>query len=98
MIAVLDQRSSTALLLVLFGLIVGTSLSAFAVGRRTWLRVPGAALAAAFVVAWLLLNSRIEGRTLIAVTDTNGLNVADLLALPALRLLVLLTWRAWQDR
>ena len=62
-------------------------------GNRRW-EVPGAALAGAGVVAWLLTNGPYEGAMSLAVFEGNGLTVADLLVVPALLLLAQLSWRS----
>ena len=83
------MRPLTALLL----LFVGTGVAYVGVDRRRW-EVPGAALAAAGVTAWLLTNGPYEGRTLLILAAGNGLTVADLLVVPAAVLLARLSWRA----
>ena len=72
---------------------VGTFLAYAGLGNRRW-EVPGAALAGAGVVAWLLTNGPFEGAVLLTVFDGNGLTVADLLVVPALVLLAQLSWRS----
>ncbi len=83
------MRPLTALLVL--GL--GTVLAYAGVSNRRW-EVPGAALAGAGVVAWLLSNGTYEGAVLLDVFDGNGLTVADLLAIPAVLLLAQLSWRS----
>ena len=83
------MRPLTALLVLL----VGTVLAYAGMGNRRW-EVPGAALAGAGVVAWLLTNGPYEGSVVLAVFEGNGLTVADLLVVPALLLLARLSWRS----
>lgn len=97
--ATLFQRGNGLLLVVLLGLALGTVLCVFALsGERSWLRVPASALAASAAVAWLILDKRVEGAVLLRVARGHGLTVADLVALPALGLVALLTVLAYRDR
>ena len=83
------MKPLTALLVLL----VGTILAYVGIGNRRW-EVPGASLAGAGVVAWLLTNGPYEGAVLLVIFDGNGLTVADLLVVPAVLLLALLSWRS----
>lgn len=70
----------------------GTALAVAALRRRS-LDVLAVALAAAGATGWLLSNGVGEGAVLFEVLQGNGLTVADLLAVPALVLVVVLSWR-----
>jgi len=88
------QVSQTLLLLALLLLITGTAVAALALGGRTWLRLPGVALASAGSAAWLLLDKTLEGPLLVDLEGAHGLVLADLLVLPAV---VLCAWLAVDD-
>lgn len=97
-VTLVDERSTTAIVLVLCALLVGTVVAACALGSRSWLRVPGAAVATGSAVAWLLVSGPVEGRTLLRLTPRNGLSVADLLVAPAVVVVGVLCWQAYRDR
>lgn len=93
-----DERSMPVVLVVLLALVVGTALAALAVAGRRWLAVPGAAAAAGTSVAWLLLNSLLDGPVLFASPRGIGVHAGDLLGIPAVVLVAILCQRAWRDR
>ena len=93
LIAFLPGDRAEALYALSFLLLgAGTALAAGALRVRR-LDVLGAALGAAGATSWMLSNGEGEGAVLLEVLDGNGLTVADLLALPAVVLVVVLCWR-----
>ena len=91
--ALVESRRDVLLyLLSLSSLLVGTALCVAAL-RHAVLDVVAVAVACGGAAAWLLSNGPGEGRTVVEVLPDNGLTVADLVALPAAALVVLLCWR-----
>ena len=91
-----SARDQRLYVLALALLVVGTALAALAL-RVAALDVLAVTVAAAGATAWLLSSGPAEGPTLIVVLPGNGLTLADLAALPALALVVLLSWRRLRD-
>ena len=92
-----DVREQRLYVLALGLLVLGTLLAALSLIVRG-LDVLSVAVAAAGIVAWLLSSGPAEGRTLLVVLPGNGLTQADLLALPAMVLLLVLSWRRLRGR
>jgi hypothetical protein len=84
-----DQKLYVATLALLT---VGSLLALVAV-RLARLEVVAAAVAGGAVAAWLLSNGPGEGGTLLIVFPGNGLTLADLAAVPAAALVLVLSVR-----
>jgi hypothetical protein len=84
-----DQKLYVASL----ALLAVSSLLALAAVRLARLEVLAAAVTGAAVAAWLLSNAPGEGGTLVVVFPGNGLTLADLAAVPAVALVLVLSVR-----
>ena len=89
----LPEAESSRALLSLVLLVLGTALAVYALRHRRW-NVAGAVLATTGVVGWTLTNSPYDGPVLLVVVGTNGVHLGDLLAVPAVLLVVWLSYRA----
>ena len=85
-------REQNLYALAFWSLVLGTALCGLAL-RRPRLRVLSAAAGAATVVGWLLCNGPGEGPTLLRLSEGNAIVTADLAALPASALVLLMVWR-----
>lgn len=88
-----SQTSPVRAVLALAVLVAGTGLAGLAVRRPRW-SIVAAAVAGAGTTAWLALNRPLEGPVLVSLAHGSGVTLADLLAVPALLLLVVLCVRS----
>lgn len=88
----LPDSASTRALVSLVLLVLGTVLAVVALRSRRW-EVPAAAVASAGLVGWTLTSGSYDGPVLFVVVEGNGLHLGDLLSVPALLLVLWLSWR-----
>ena len=86
---------ATRVLISLVLLLVGTASCLYVVRRRR-AEVAAAGLATAGAIGWTLTGSAVDGPVLLVVAEGNGLHLGDLLALPAVLLVLFLALRGWQ--
>jgi Na+-translocating ferredoxin:NAD+ oxidoreductase RnfD subunit len=94
-VGLLPDGADTRAWISLALLVAGTVLAVLALRNRRY-EVPATALATAGVVGWLLTADAYDGPVLAVVVDGNGIDLGDLLSLPAVLLVLWLSYRGWR--